>query len=322
MEKKLKYYIKKFQNLKQGVTKYGPAPHKPILLLSLLQAYRNELFTNNFITITPELVSLFNSNWNALVDTKNVSNFSLPFFHLSREKFWHLKANPGYETALNTIESISSLGQINTFIQSASLDVDLFHLFKDNESNSILSEVLLLKYFPGNKNNLTLLIQKGYKHYEDLKDKILHEQSGQYIAEIERLIELKNEDEIFIRSNIFKREIPILYGNTCSVSRLRITSTIEVSMIDACHIHRWSESHDDTRNNGIALCPNLHRAFDRGLISIDDNYRLLISSAFNESSSNYNINQYKFKEILLPKEPKDYPSLENLDWHRKNVFKR
>jgi putative restriction endonuclease len=322
MEKQLNYYIKKFQNLKQGITKYGPAPHKPILLLSLLQAYRSQLYTENNIIVTPELVSLFTSNWNALVETKNVSNFALPFFHLSRERFWHLQANPGYETALNNIESISSLGQINTFVQSASLDIELFNLFKNHESNSILSEVLLLKYFPGKETNLSMLAQKGYKLYEDIKDKILHEHPEMYREEIERLIEQKNEDEIFIRSNIFKREIPLLYDNTCSISRLKITSTVDVSMIDACHIHRWSESHDDTRKNGIALCPNLHRAFDRGLITIDNNYRLLISSAFNENLSNYNISQFRDDVILLPKDIKDYPSLEKLDWHRKNIFRK
>jgi len=29
--------------------------------------------------------------------------------------------------------------------------------------------------------------------------------------------------------------------------------------------------------NGLALCPNLHRAFDRGLIAISDDYRVVVS---------------------------------------------
>lgn len=33
---------------------------------------------------------------------------------------------------------------------------------------------------------------------------------------------------------------------------------------------------DDTIGNGLSLCPNLHHAFDRGLIAIDDEYRVLV----------------------------------------------
>ncbi|KAF0199230.1 MAG: Uncharacterized protein FD166_855 [Bacteroidetes bacterium] len=321
MNKQLANYLFKFSHLKQGVTPYGPAPHKPILLISLLQAFRSHLYTENRITVTPELVSLFTSNWNSLVKTNHVSTFALPFFHLRGEKFWHLSAKPGFEISLVNMKSISSLGQINTMIESVSLDYDLYMLFQDSYSNTILSEILLEKYFPETKIYLTTLKQIGYELFDDLKRKILNEDPAHYRAEIDRLIAENNEDEIFLRSNAFKRAIPRLYNNTCSISGLRITSTIDISMIDACHIIRWSDSHDDTRINGIALCPNLHRAFDRGLISIDDNYKLLISKVFQENASYYNIKQFEHKTILLPENEEDFPGLSNLAWHRKHIFK-
>ncbi|WP_201288840.1 HNH endonuclease signature motif containing protein [Polaribacter septentrionalilitoris] len=40
-------------------------------------------------------------------------------------------------------------------------------------------------------------------------------------------------------------------------------------MIDACHIVPFSISNDDTIPIGISLSPNLYRAFDRGLITIN-----------------------------------------------------
>lgn len=87
-------------------------------------------------------------------------------------------------------------------------------------------------------------------------------------------------------------------------------------MIDACHIIPFSESYDDTIKNGIALCPNLHRAFDRGLISIDDNYKVIVSKKFIESKSSYLLRQFEGKMILLPTEKKFHPSIENLSQHR------
>jgi putative restriction endonuclease len=32
-------YLKALSHLKRGVTKYGPAPHKPVLLLSLIELF-------------------------------------------------------------------------------------------------------------------------------------------------------------------------------------------------------------------------------------------------------------------------------------------
>jgi len=69
--------------------------------------------------------------------------------------------------------------------------------------------------------------------------------------------------------------------------------------------------------NGIYLCPTLHRAFDRHLISIDEDYRLIISKAFIErSDSPYSIKQFEGKVILLPANRNHYPSQEKLQKHR------
>ena len=102
---------------------------------------------------------------------------------------------------------------------------------------------------------------------------------------------------------------------------MKIAATISVSMIDACHIVPFSINYDDTITNGIALCPNLHRAYDRGLIGINGNYRVVISDKFNEDETNYNFRIFEGKNILLPNIEKYYPSKANLEWHYQNIFK-
>jgi putative restriction endonuclease len=144
---------------------------------------------------------------------------------------------------------------------------------------------------------------------------ILKEDPAEYRKEIKELLEQKNEEEIFLRGSLFKREIPKIYNNTCCISGMKIDASISVSMIDACHIIPFSKSFDDTIGNGIALCPNLHRAFDRGLIGIDENYKVIVSSNFKEAPGNYSIMAFARKEIRLPKENKYYPRIENLQAH-------
>jgi len=71
-------------------------------------------------------------------------------------------------------------------------------------------------------------------------------------------------------------------------------------------------------SNGIPLCRNLHRAFDSGVIGISDKYQILMrpKNEFSESASLYGIRQLVGQGIVLPREERFYPSLEELGWHR------
>jgi putative restriction endonuclease len=139
-----------FKHLRLGVTKYGPAPHKPILLLSVVQAIQNNQIKDNRIYVTPELIFLFKSNWNGLVQTQNASTFALPFFHLHKEKskFWNLVPKPGFEAILRMKESISSLTELNNIIEYATIPDNLFHLLKDEVSSLVVQNFLMETYFP------------------------------------------------------------------------------------------------------------------------------------------------------------------------------
>ncbi len=66
-----------------------------------------------------------------------------------------------------------------------------------------------------------------------------------------------------------------------------------------------------------ALCPNLHRAFDRGLVSIDENYRILVSDHITEDATYpCALKALKGKKMFLPSAQNHYPAQEALEWHR------
>ena len=121
-----------------------------------------------------------------------------------------------------------------------------------------------------------------------------------------------------MRGQIFKVVIPQIYDHTCAISRMRLNSIDKnVSLVDACHIIPFSESHDDSIGNGIALCPNLHRAFDRGLISISDNYSVLVSPDFAEDTrSVFSLSQFSGQRIKLPYKESLFPDRGRLAEHR------
>lgn len=317
MDKNLPYYIHCFTHLRRDM-KNGGAPHKPILLLSVIDLFEKNIYENNQILILPELVASFKSNWSKLVETNHYPIFTLPFYHLSSEPFWKLIPNIGCEKWIESKSSMRSLGNLTTAIKHALMDKELSDILLMSENRDILKISLLDKYFPNTKSNF------GSNGNDDLlSTTILHESSVEYKRKI---IELKNQvdenafqEEIFIRGGLFKREIPKIYNNTCAVSGLRLTSVISnVSMVDACHIVPFSESYDDTLTNGIALCPNLHRAFDRGLISISDSFMVLVNKNFVEDkNSTFSLSQFEGQKINLPYSEELYPALDNLFKHRK-----
>ena len=302
---------RKFSWLRVARLKGALAPHKPILLLSVIEGINAGEIRENKIYITPELVATFKGYWHQLAANSSfTSNFALPFYHLKNDGFWHLQTFVGREIALTSSNSIKSFSYLKQVIDFAFFDEELYALLLNKKSRQILKQTLLRTYF----SNVDL----GSPNYliSEIINQILHEPSALYRT---KAISFDDED-VFVRSGIFKKEIPRIYNYTCSISGMRIITAAQIQMIDACHIVPFSESHDDTITNGISLCPNLHRAFDRGLISLDSDYKVLIKP-ISEQKNFYSIKQFEGKQILLPTNKKYYPSQENLAAHRsRHVF--
>ena len=317
----LQKYLSGFRKLRIDRA-HGIAPHKPVLLLSVLQAFQSNLITNNRIYITPELVALFKANWSLLVTSNHDCRFALPFYHLTSDKFWNIIPKSGFENILQLKASMRSFANLNAAVDCAIIEDDLLALMKDQKSNGILQQFLLDEYFPNTKVNFSNSTSGQQNLFDDIENKILNEPSEEYRQEIKKLMLQQNEEEIFLRGSIFKREIPKIYNNTCCISGMRIDATISISMVDACHIVPFSVSYDDTITNGIALCPNLHRAFDRGLIAIDEDYKVVVSKSFKEEENNYSIRAFESKTINLPTTENYFPTTNNFLWHLKNIFKK
>jgi putative restriction endonuclease len=313
-------YLHIFSKLRRD-TKFGGAPHKPILLLAVLELVRKgELYANR-IEITPELVLEFKTIWSKLVVTPHTANFSLPFFHMKSEPFWRLVTNAGMTIPITSSNSIKSLGALKESVAFAEIDKDLFELMKDPVNHAVIEDALLDKYFPETKSRFRTLENDLFSQ---LEVQILQEDRESYSERIEELKKTLSkeqfEEEIFVRGGVFKREIPKIYEYQCAISGMHVESTSNAQLVDACHIVPFAISKDDTITNGISLSPNLHRAYDRGLITINNEYVVRISPSIREKDSPYSLRQFEGKRIILPSETRYYPSLENLTWHRKECF--
>jgi putative restriction endonuclease len=123
-----------------------------------------------------------------------------------------------------------------------------------------------------------------------------------------------------IGQGFFRKMILRQYNNQCCVTGLTVPEVLRAS-----HIIGWAEDEDNRMNpsNGMCLSATYDAAFDRNLISFDDDYRMILSLMLKEYYTNT-----AFKEYFLSKEgtriscPESFlPDSELLQKHRQKLLK-
>jgi putative restriction endonuclease len=310
----LSYYLSRLTKLKVDTRLVGGArlqsPYKPALLLAVLEGVEEGLIGGNRIVITPELITAFKAYCQLLSPGPEyvARPFQLPFFHLRSSGFWHLHARPGRELVLTSSKSVRSFGHLRDVIAYASVDTALWDLLVQPVTREEIRQALLTRYFPLTRHFFRP--RAGQEKLDDLGRQMLEEPAAVY----KQVVDMADEAEVLVRSAVFSREVLRAYQSTCAVSGLQLLSTTGAApLLDACHIVPWSVSHDDTIGNGLALCPNLHRAFDRQLFWIDANYRVRVAEGFGELSGHeYGVQRFNGQQLRLPKVRAWWPRVENL----------
>jgi putative restriction endonuclease len=121
--------------------------------------------------------------------------------------------------------------------------------------------------------------------------------------------------------SFFRRSVLASYENKCSFCGLEVRS-----LLNASHIIPWNVSEElraDPRN-GFCLCVLHDRAFDRGLMSVDEGNRLLISKRLQKKNPSP-IHRVGFldlegERINLP--GRFLPDEKGLKYHRLAIFMR
>ena len=305
-------------HLNRAPTKFGKAPHKPVLLITLLELMESGYASDNRFYPDTELVGVFQENWRLLVDTANNPDFTQPFYYLQSEKvdgsgYWQLVAMPGCQVNAH----IKSINKLISVVNYGWFSNELFLYMSDPSNRTYVRQLLIETYFPAKSGEFAKRKNRGEGYFHDLEAYILNVPEAR-----KKVIKIETEEEVYLRSGLFKRLVPQVYQQTCAISGMQLGSTFGHTFVDACHIVPFSVSHDDRVTNGLALCPNIHRAFDRGLIAINDDYTVLLSSHIHEKSEHaYSLNKFEGEKMLLPEHQSAWPDVGLLRWHRKEIFR-
>jgi predicted restriction endonuclease len=145
-------YIRKLQALHRDsipgrwtATSLHKAPHKPLLLLCVMDLYEQHPMRENRIEPTLHIEELFNGYWDLLFGSETNSTFALPFFHMQHDGFWSLEAANGNDVADPSIARAASL--LRKAVAFAKLDDELHRLLQRPEWNRHLRSVTIASNF-------------------------------------------------------------------------------------------------------------------------------------------------------------------------------
>lgn len=116
------------------------------------------------------------------------------------------------------------------------------------------------------------------------------------------------------RDEAFRRHVRAAYRNTCAITGLQLTNGGGRPEVQAAHIRPVECDGPDTVRNGLALTGTVHWMFDRGMISLSDDYRVIVSRKGVPSELSSLVTEGR--PMRLPDQINFRPHPAYLRWHR------
>ncbi|MBD3842474.1 MAG: HNH endonuclease [Campylobacterales bacterium] len=262
------------------------APHKPLLILYALgQLQKNDLRLLPYEKVGNDLKQL-------LIDFGPIRKSyhpKEPFVRLSRDRIWELDkevilSNPNNRKLLSDHVSGGFIPEVYNVLKS-----NMDHIPK-------LAQIILDQHFPST----------------------IHE-------DILSAVGLDFSVNLFKRrkrDSKFRDKILRAYGYSCAVCGFNVRLAHALVGVEAAHIKWHQAGGPDVEENGIALCSLHHKLFDRGVFTINNERKMVVSQdAHGTNGFDEWLMRYHGNMIMKPIEESYYPKDEIIYWHVREVFK-
>lgn len=290
------YWFQKLATLRIDRARDNPAPHKPLLLLVILEMVEKGEITSRELSLSPDLAFRFSVFWSVVARRrKQPPDVRLPFHHLESSGIWQPLTADGQPSPDKNMTAMIRF------------DEQFFDCLADFKFRDRGQRILIETepYFqPEERVALYSMLQ------------IRPAASG-----IRENQELYNASVQAGRDARFRIEVVVVaYKHRCALTGYRMTTLTMESIVDAAHIHQFHNSRNNDPRNGMALSKNAHWQFDRGLWSVNDDHRVLVNrEKFREEGmTGQRLIDFEGRRISLPDDPQYWPEQDSLEWHRRH----
>lgn len=281
----------------------GVAPHKPLMLLALMDLIENGEYADGWVIYDIRLTQQFRFYWPHVAERqKNQPDITMPFHALGgkRDQVWERFTEDGEPS------------QARQTTRRCRLNPELHALLQDSTFRREARIRLVAGYF-------TELEQISLCEHLDLP---LPDNSTMENILLDR--ETDKRQRIKGRDARFKATVLPGYRYTCLLTGYQL-QTENKALVVAAHIHPHSLAGNDDPRNGLTLCPNAHWAFDEGLWTLTpkgEGYLITVASeAFVETGpADMQLGRLHQKPLCWPAGSTLRPDPEAIAWHRRRVF--
>jgi putative restriction endonuclease len=292
-------WLTKLANLKVDKARGDPAPHKPLLLLVVLELAEQTPSFGDVLPLTPELAFRFCTYWRFVAPRRTQApDVRYPFYHLKSDGFWSPLGEDGKPSPERRLT------------RYAALPLDFVAFAKDPACRDKARRILIAKYFqPHERIALYTLVGLPVPNEDQISRDAAYKSAEEALSQG--------------REARFRLNIMAAYNYTCALTRYRLTTITGGSIVDAAHIHQFSDSRNNDPRNGLALCKNAHWLFDHGLWTLTDDYKVIVAAGrFAEDGPDQKLlADYHGQQLHLPSDPAALPSPLHIAWHRNRKFK-
>lgn len=121
--------------------------------------------------------------------------------------------------------------------------------------------------------------------------------------------------ESLFNAATFRDFVMVGYDNLCAITGTVIRYESYMNL-EAAHIRPKSHGGTFLPSNGMALCRDLHWAFDKGFFTLNEHYEVQVHP---KVTSDY-LRSFNGQRIRIPSNPFFVPDIESIRYHRNSVY--
>ena len=301
----------------------GKAPHKPLMLLAVMDLIEAGLITKNVIPYDDRLLAAFDLYWRRCCGDRPTNPLQ-PFWHLKGDGIWTLVPLPGCKQALDALMMgrVPAHRTFSRLAAGAQLDERLFAAMQTKEGRSVVRQELIASCFSGGMQEqlaaLHDVIVQATRCESALRKRLDVELANLFAGDDSLSGDFTDES----RTIAFRSVVVAAYAHTCTVCGACLRTPTGRSAVQAAHIVPFSVCHNNDPRNGLALCPLHHWAFDQGMLAVTDGFQVKIHPYADELPADQQFLSLQGRDLLLPSDPRIRPAAVAITWHRRNVFEK
>jgi putative restriction endonuclease len=295
MVKDQNYWLQKLATLRIDRARGNPAPHKPLLLLVIIEMMERGEIGSTEVALSPDIAFRFSVYWSVVAQRrKQRPEVRLPLHYLGSSGIWKPLTTQGELSPDKKLTKRIRIDQ--SFLECLSNQG-----FRDRARRVLIETE---PYF---------LPEERVALYSMLKIRAAGPETREDAATYKTSVQTGRDAR-------FRIEVVVIaYKHTCALTGYRMTTLDMESIVDAAHIHEFKDSRNNDPRNGMALSKNAHWQFDRGLWSLNDDYKVIVDRErfIEEGAPGQRLADFEGRRIFLPTEPKYWPERDYISWHRK-----